>query len=198
MISLKEKLKENRAGVLGVFFSILFAAGVLSGGYFVCATGIQLHTLTDSVFISGVFMNVSSDWMTFFSSFLFDFLFFLLVVFLFGMTFLGVMVVPAVVFFKGTVMGISLMALLLLDGSTAFFRSWITYLPAAALSIGTVIAFSVCAFAVSLKACRFLVYREGMSVSLKSYWFQFFIALLMLLTASAVRCILGFLAAILF
>lgn len=200
VIGLKEKIREKRISAFSVSllgFIVIFVFGVLSGGYFIQSTDVKLHALTDSAFISGVFADSANGWISYFSSFLFDFLFFLVLVFLFGMTFLGVAAVPAAVFFKGAVLGTALSALLL-DNSASFFRSWMTYLPAAALSMGVLLFFSSCAFAVSLKACRLLFLRESISISLKSYWFRFLSALLMLLAASAVHCILGFLAVILF
>lgn len=181
-----------------ILFIVLFGIGVFIGGYFVWAKDFSLHLLPNSSFCSAIFFEISEDWYAAFSVFLFDFLFFLLVVFLFGMTFLGVAVIPITVLTKGIFIGMSMSAFLLLNGDKAFLRSWITYLPASALSTVVFLFFSTRAFSVSLKTCRFLLQQESMSISLKSYGFQFFIALIILLAASAVNCILGFLAAILF
>ena len=193
-----EKLRKKSGRISVFLFLLLFAAGIWVGCYIVLTAKAQLSVLRNSVFVACVFSDAADGWLTFFSGFLFDFLFYLLLVFLFGMTFLGVAVIPSVVFFKGATTGMALSAVLLLNGSGTFFQSWITYLPAAAPCVGMVLYFSAYAFAVSLKTCRFLACRNGVSTSLKSYWFQFFTALLILLAASAVRCILSFLAAILF
>ena len=179
-------------------FLPVFLIGSWLGNLFILFFPDAFSAQPGSVFFAGAFVDFEQGWLAAFSAFLFDFLFYLLLVFLFGMTFMGVVIVPLTVLLKGFTLGASLSALLSMAGNGAFFRSWITYLPATALCTVVFVVFSGRAYGVSLKACRSLFARESALISLKSYGLHFLSALVLLLAASALSSALGFLAVILF
>lgn len=194
--------RQNRSAERKQFGAAAFMALLLLGSWlgnlFILFFPNAISVQSGSVFFTGVFADFKQGWLSAFSAFLFDSLFYLLIVFLFGMTFMGVAVVPCTVLFKGFTLGASLSALLSLEGMGTFFRSWITYLPAASFCTIVLLIFSGRAYGVSLKACRFLLNRESVPVSLKGYWMHFFCALVLLLVASVLNGVIGFLAVILF
>ena len=106
-------------------------------------------------------------WHRIFSAFLFDFLFYLLLVFFFGMTFLGVAVIPAAVFGRGFTLGASLSALLTAEGTGVYFQSWLTYLPAAAFCTLVFWFFPGVFFGGALKSAAQLLHKEPAPVSFK-------------------------------
>ena len=194
--------QSNRIPVKGQLctaaFLVVLLIGAWLGSLFILFFPDAFDAQVGSVFFSGAFINMEQGWLSAFSAFLFDSLFYLLLVFLFGMTFLGVAVVPLTVLFKGFTLGASLTALLVLEGTGSFFRSWITYLPATSLCTVVFVIFSGRAYGVSRKACRFLFNGESAAISLKSFGAHFLAALALLLMVSVLNSALGFLAAILF
>ncbi len=188
--------KQPGIPVCVLLFSVLLLLGVWIGSLFVQLSDEPVAQDQTAVFLNGMFRDVSAGYLRVFSAFLFDFLFYLLLVFLFGMTFLGIGVIPAVVFFRGFTLGASLSALLVTEGMGAYFQGWMTYLPAAAFCTLVFLLFSERAFGVSLRSAGLLFKKVSGAVSVKNCGVQFLFALLLLLFAAAVRCGCVFLAAI--
>lgn len=181
-----------------MLFAALLLIGVWIGCLFVLFSPQPVSFAGSSVFFNGMLADTAVGWHRIFSAFLFDFLFYLLLVFFFGMTFLGVAVIPAAVFGRGFTLGASLSALLTAEGTGVYFQSWLTYLPAAAFCTLVFLVFSGRVFGGALKSAAQLLHKEPAPVSLKSCGMQFLLALLLLVCAAAVRCGSVFLAAIFF
>lgn len=193
--------QKTQAGITPelILFPLVLLAGSWLGNFFVLKYPGEFTAIQPvSIFTSGIFADPEAGALTAFSAFLFDSLFYFLIVFLFGMTFMGVAVVPLTVFSKGFTLGTSLSALLSLKGTAVYFQSWITYLPTASFCTLVLLVFAGRAYGVSLKACRSLLNREAAPLSLKGYFAQFLCALLLLTAASALNTVLGLFAAILF
>lgn len=194
-----EKLKVNaKQVIMPIVFGMLLMIGVWLGALQVKLSSDFIPTQSGSIFFNGLFDDFSAGCLSVFSAFLFDFLFYLLLVFLFGMTFLGVAVIPVAVLFRGYTLGAALSTLLASSGMTAYFVNWLTYLPAAAFCTMVFLAFSGRAYGVSINAGRLLIGKGAAPIPLKSYGLYFLFALLLLLIASVVRCAFGFLIEILF
>ena len=84
-----------------MLFAALLLIGVWVGCLFVLFSPQPVSFAGSSVFFNGMLADTAVGWHRIFSAFLFDFLFYLLLVFFFGMTFLGVAVIPAAVFGRG-------------------------------------------------------------------------------------------------
>lgn len=193
-----DKLRKNMNVPAGaMLFAALLLIGVWIGCLFTWFSPSPLSFEQSSVFFNGLFDDLSAGWLRVFSAFLFDFLFYLLLIFLFGMTFLGAAVIPAAVFCRGFTLGASLSALLASEGTGVYFQSWITYLPVAVCCTLVFLILSGRAFAASLKVAGQLLSRATLPVAaLKRYSVQFLAALLIFVCAAAVRCGLVFLASI--
>lgn len=164
----------------------LLMLGVFCGALFLSLFREPIESVSGSVLFSGVFAGETGSMWISVSAFLFDSLFYLCIVFLFGMTFMGVAIIPVTVFFKGVVLGMSLSALLSLYGLTAFFRSWITYLPAASFCLCVFLIFCGRAFDASRHAFGLLL-GHAASFSWRPYCKMFFPALLLTLGAALVH-----------
>ena len=88
------------------------------------------------------------------SAFLFDSLFYALPIFLFGMTFLGVLVIPAAIILKGFTLGTSLTALIRLEGIGSYFRRCFDYLPMTMLCITVLLLLAAEALCTARRSCR--------------------------------------------
>ena len=133
-----------------MLFAALLLIGVWVGCLFVLFSPQPVSFAGSSVFFNGMLADTAVGWHRILSAFLFDFLFYLLFVFFFGMTFLGVAVIPAAVFGRGFTLGASLSALLTAEGTGVYFQSWLTYLPAAAFCTLVFLVFSGRVFGGSL------------------------------------------------
>lgn len=190
-----EKPFTYKTACAAVVFTALFAVGVLIGGRYagMADTDVGLNTVLSLSALN----SADGSLLRVYSTFLFDHIFYLLIVFLFGMTFLGTVVIPVTVALKGLTIGISFSYLLLFEGNAVYLQKWLAYLPAA-LCVAVFILFSAYAYSVSLKFCGVLQNKEAAAVSLKGYGLLFIFILLILAAAGAVHCILNPLSAILF
>lgn len=186
----------GRKQVYSLFFFVLLTIGVFCGALYVTFFP-QPLAAADSLFFAGVFSGEKGDVPLAVSAFLFDALLYLWAVFLFGMTFMGLAVIPFTVALKGFVLGASLSALLALRGMEVFLQSFMTYLPAAAFCVCFFLIFCGRAFPASLAALRQLRGREAQPF-LRKYCADFLPALLLTLAASGVYGALVFLANLLF
>ena len=155
---------------------LLFSSGFLVGAV-VSAIG---HT--------GISTQPQPGFSAVFSGFLFEFIPFLLVVYLFGMTFLGVAVIPAALFLKGFLIGAPQVSLLIHSGTAMYIRHSVTYLPAAAMCSAVLIAFSVQALSLSFKFFR-SVFGKADGVSTASYSVKFLTALMLCIAFGLFRCL---------
>ena len=190
-----EKPLTYKTTCVAVVFTLLFAVGVLIGSRYagIADTEDGLNTVLSLSSLN----NADGSLPRIYSTFLFDHIFYLLIVFLFGMTFLGTVVIPVTVALKGLTIGISFSYLLLFEGDSIYLQKWLSYFPAA-LCAAVFILFSAYAYGVSLKFCGFLQNKEAAAVSLKGYGMLFIFILLILAAAGAVHCILNLLSVILF
>lgn len=190
--------KISAGSVCVLLFLALLLFGVWTGCMAVHFTSGTFVPEQTAIFLNGMFEDVSAGYVRVFSAFLFDFLFYLLLVFLFGMTFLGVGIIPATVFVRGFTLGAALSGFLAAEGTGAYFQRWITYLPAAVFCTLVFLFFSGRTFSVSLKSAGLLFGKTSASVSVKKCGEHFLFALLLLLCAAGIRCGLVFLSAIFF
>ena len=105
---------------------VSFLAGALCFGFFPDFAG----WFSDRPFSFGVLSQGNVGWVPCLL-FLLDSLFFLLSALLFGLTFLGIFVVPAAVAARGFTLGAALLDSALALGPAGFLQSWMTYLPSA-------------------------------------------------------------------
>ena len=148
-----------------MLFAALLLIGVWVGCLFVLFSPQPVSFAGSSVFFNGMLADTAVGWHRIFSAFLF--------VFFFGMTFLGVAVIPAAVFGRGFTLGASLSALLTAEGTGVYFQSWLTYLPAAAFCTLVFLVFSGRVFGGALKSAAQLLHKEPAPVSLKSCGMHF-------------------------
>ena len=111
----KPKYAKPRSLSVLMALRILFLLGFLFGCLFARTSQIAMAPVSGSVWFRGPF-ETGTDFPFVFSAFLFDSLFYALPIFLFGMTFLGVLVIPAAIILKGFTLGTSLTALIRLEG----------------------------------------------------------------------------------
>ena len=96
----KPKYAKPRSLSVLMALRILFLLGFLFGCLFARTSQIAMAPVSGSVWFRGPF-ETGTDFPFVFSAFLFDSLFYALPIFLFGMTFLGVLVIPAAIILKG-------------------------------------------------------------------------------------------------
>ena len=130
----KPKYAKPRSLSVLMALRILFLLGFLFGCLFARTSQIAMAPVSGSVWFRGPF-ETGTDFPFVFSAFLFDSLFYALPIFLFGMTFLGVLVIPAAIILKGFTLGTSLTALIRLEGIGSYFRRCFDYLPMTMLCI---------------------------------------------------------------
>ena len=155
---------------------ILFFSGFLVG-VAISAVG---HT--------GVPVQPQTGFSAVFSDFLFEFVPFLLLIYLFGMTFLGGAVIPVMLFLKGFLLGAPQVSLLIHSGAAMYIRHSVTYLPAAAMCSAVLIAFSVQALSLSFKFFR-SVFGKADGISTASYGVKFLTALMLCIAFGLFRCL---------
>ena len=130
----KPKYAKPRSLSVLMALRILFLLGFLFGCLFARTSQIAMAPVSGSVWFRGPF-ETGTDFPFVFSAFLFDSLFYALPIFLFGMTFLGVLVIPTAIILKGFTLGTSLTALIRLEGIGSYFRRCFDYLPMTMLCI---------------------------------------------------------------
>ena len=137
---------------------------------------------------TGVPVQLQTGFSAVFSNFLFEFVPFLLLIYLFGMTFLGVAVIPAMLFLKGFLIGAPQVSLLVHSGTAMYIRQLVTYLPAAAMCSALLIVFSAQALPVSLKFFR-PIFGCTADISTAGYGVKFLTALIMCIALGLFRCL---------
>ena len=118
----KPKYAKPRSLSVLMALRILFLLGFLFGCLFARTSQIAMAPVSGSVWFRGPF-ETGTDFPFVFSAFLFDSLFYALPIFLFGMTFLGVLVIPAAIILKGFTLGTSLTALIRLEGIGSYYSA---------------------------------------------------------------------------
>ena len=151
-------------------------------------SGFLVGVGTSAVGHTGVPVQEQTGFSAAFSGFLFEFVPFLLVIYLFGMTFLGIAVIPAVLFLKGFLLGAPQISTLVHSGTAVYIRQLVTYLPAAAMCSALLIGFSAQALPVSFKFFR-SVFGHTADISTAGYGVKFLMALIMCIALGLFRCL---------
>lgn len=167
---------------------ILFLLGFLLGCLFAQTSQTVLKPVSGSVWFRGPF-ETGTDFPSVFSAFLFDSLFYALPIFLFGMTFLGVLVIPAAISLKGFTLGTSLTALVQLEGTGPYLRRWFDYLPMAVLCVTVLLLLAVEAFRTARRSCG-AFFGNGEPLPVKRCTVQFLLAFAALVLISVLYCVL--------
>lgn len=154
----KPKYAKPRSLSVLMALRILFLLGFLFGCLFARTSQIAMAPVSGSVWFRGPF-ETGTDFPFVFSAFLFDSLFYALPIFLFGMTFLGVLVIPAAIILKGFTLGTSLTALIRLEGIGSYFRRCFDYLPMTMLCITVLLLLAAEALCTARRSCR-VVFRK--------------------------------------
>ena len=131
---------------------ILFLLGFLFGCLFARTSQIAMVPVSGSVWFRGPF-ETGTDFPFVFSAFLFDSLFYALPIFLFGMTFLGVLVIPAAIILKGFTLGTSLTALIRIECIGLYVRRCVEYLPMTMLCITVLLLLAAEALCTARRSC---------------------------------------------
>lgn len=194
-------MKQNRPSRRNLF-SLFFVLALYLSGYLVGCTVNLLDTSEKQVhftdFPFGILSDSGNGFLRLFSGSFFEFLPAFLMIFLFGLTYLGTVVIPAVLFLQGILQGITQTSFLIQFGFFVFLQKGITYLPAAALSLTVLFLFSVKARGMAQILCRQLRGRTDTEIVPKPYLHQFAVSLFAFTCISALRCVLGFLETTLF
>lgn len=148
----KPKYAKPRSLSVLMALRILFLLGFLFGCLFARTSQIAMAPVSGSVWFRGPF-ETGTDFPFVFSAFLFDSLFYALPIFLFGMTFLGVLVIPAAIILKGFTLGTSLTALIRLEGIGLYFRRCFDYLPMTMLCITVLLLLAAEALCTARRSC---------------------------------------------
>ena len=154
----KPKYAKPRSVSVLMALRILFLLGFLFGCLFARTSQIAMAPVSGSVWFRGPF-ETGTDFPFVFSAFLFDSLFYALPIFLFGMTFLGVLVIPAAIILKGFTLGTSLTALIRLEGIGSYFRRCFDYLPMTMLCITVLLLLAAEALCMARRSCRVFLHR---------------------------------------
>ena len=167
---------------------VLFLLGFLLGCLFARTAQTPVVPVSGSVWFKGPF-ETGTDFPSVFSAFLFDSLFYALPIFLFGMTFLGVLVIPAAISLKGFTLGTSLTALIRLEGIGLYFRRCFDYLPMTVLCITVLLLLAAEAFRTARRSCR-VFFGNGEPLSVKNCTVHFLLAFAALILFSILYCAL--------
>ena len=188
--------RKNRLKPL-LFPMILYLFGYLFG-----CIGVLLVTSEKQISFSevpfGILSDPHNDFGKLFSESLFEFLPAFLVVFPFGLTYLGTVVIPAVLCFQGITQGIAHTSFLIHFGLFVFLQKGITYMPAAALNLTVLLLFSVKARHTARILYRQLRGCTDAEIALKPYLFHSAVSLFAFTGISVLRCVLGLLETTLF
>ena len=167
----KPKYAKPRSLSVLMALRILFLLGFLFGCLFARTSQIAMAPVSGSVWFRGPF-ETGTDFPFVFSAFLFDSLFYALPIFLFGMTFLGVLVIPAAIILKGFTLGTSLTALIRLEGIGLYFRQCFDYLPMTMLCITVLLLLAAEALCTARRSCR-VFFGNGEPLSVKNCTVRF-------------------------
>ena len=187
----RESRRSNRISVQ-IVFRILFSVGFLFGCLFVRISQIPLKPISNSICFSGPF-EADTAFLSVFSGFLFDLLLYALPIFLFGMTFLGTLVVPITISAKGFTFGVSLTALVQSEGIGVYFRRCLDYLFISVLGIAVLLYFAEKAFITARYSSRMIFENKNPlseQISVKAYIVQFLFAFALLVVLSLLYCAL--------
>ena len=179
------KLRVNRRDYAVVLFVILFAAGVLVGCYYA-----STHII--DAFTPGMEETSSRG---IYSDFLFEYIFYFTVTFVFGLTFLGVLVIPAAILLKGVTVGLSLSYLLHTDNVVLYLQKWLIDWPFM-LCAAVWLLFSTYAYSVSLHSGQ-VFQCKGYVLPVKKYSLFFLVSLLIFAASGVIYCFLFRIAEIL-
>lgn len=183
----KPKYAKPRSVSVLMALRILFLLGFLFGCLFARTSQIAMAPVSGSVWFRGPF-ETGTDFPFVFSAFLFDSLFTALPIFLFGMTFLGVLVIPAAIILKGFTLGTSLTALIRLEGIGSYFRRCFDYLPMTMLCITVLLLLAAEALCMARRSCR-VFFGNGEPFSVKNCTVRFCLRLRRWFHFDFIRCI---------
>ncbi|WP_418567089.1 hypothetical protein [Hominenteromicrobium sp.] len=108
------------------------------------------------------------------------------------MTFLGVLVIPAAIILKGFTLGMSLTALIRLEGIGSYFRRCFDYLPMTMLCITVLLLLAAEALCTARRSCR-VFFGNGEPLSVKNCTVRFLFAFAALVFISILYGVLHFL-----
>ena len=174
--------------LMTLVFVLVFFVGVAGGCHF-CLQKDSVLTACTQMTESG-----AADVL---SSFLFEPLVFLAAAYVFGLTYLGVFVIPVLLLFMGGASGVRFLCALIACGTGDYLQKWLLHWPSAVCA-SAVILFSAYAFLVSLCTCKLLYSEKSRSFRIKSYTLFFFFAIFTIAVSGVAYCILHRLSAILF
>lgn len=129
----------------------------------------------------------SSNASTLYSSFLFDEIIYLAAVFLFGLTFIGIVVIPFVVTLRGFIIGVLFSCFNVTGINSEYIVNCFRWLPSV-MCCAALMLFSAYAVHVSSRLCIFLKHREACSVSLKNYSLVFLFTFAVFAVLTAIYC----------
>ena len=124
-----------------------------------------------------------------YSAFLFEYLLYLAAAYIFGLTFLGVAAVPALVCIKGITIGVCSFRMFCSHNFGECLLEWLLSYPAA-FCILALLFFSAHAFRTSLCTCKQLYSRKSDTLQLKRYTLFFILALFTIAVSGVLCCVL--------
>ncbi len=149
---------------ISICFSCLFLFGVIIGS---CFSLTQTLFSFDNVSF-GETALLSSETAEVFFDFLFDNIFYLLLIFLFGLTFLGVLIIPGLILLKGIVQGLTFTTMFITESCQTYVQVWVMHLSGVICTV-FLFLFAAHAFLLSVKFCKQLC----RSVELRVRWTQY-------------------------
>ena len=126
---------------------------LLSGVVFGCCFILRQTQFPSDAVIMEHWFEQDGEALKLYSGFVFKFAIYLLLLLVFGMTVLGIVFIPAVIFIKGAALGITFTWMLRTIGPFEYIGSWLCF-GAAAFCLVFLLLFALHAFRVSLKFCR--------------------------------------------
>ena len=164
---MKENInKRSLLGILILLF-LLFVFGAILGVFFLLT---HPEHLPDT--LPKLYAESNTDYVGVFSGFLFGTIVYFLFLFVFGLTFLGVLVVPAIVFLKGTVLGVAFTVLFSKADTWEYVRKWLCFGPSA-FCLVLMLIFALHAFCVSRELCRQFKYSFDACLLIKKFGVHF-------------------------
>ena len=181
-------MRKDKQKIGLISFGCLFLLGVLFGCYF----SHQQNLLPLRNVPLGKSMDLSGTLTEMFLFFLFDHVFWLLFMFLFGLTFLGALVIPGVIFSKGIVQGITFTAAFAAVGSWSYVRICSMHLFGAFCTV-LLFYFAVRSFILSINFCRQLYGAKGVQINWAQYGVYFIGTLAIFVAFGCVYSLTGYL-----
>ncbi len=146
---------------------VLLTGVVLGCCFLLKQTGIP----SDAVFLTRWFEQ-DTEAMKLYSGFVFEFAIYLLLLLVFGMTILGIVVIPLIILIKGAALGITFTWMLRTISPLKYIGSWLCF-GAAAFCLVFLLLFALHAFRVSLKFCRQLSDPCDLGLLLRKFGIHF-------------------------